>query len=129
MSRPTTVPADPTWRGDPQQFLYGFGSALATTAEAEGMPQLVLPPRPHSPAARRVQVREAITAMAAELDAVLSRKGMRPSGFHHAHLGRLAVSNGEVVDTASNTYTPGPGLDALIIVLKAAHRDTLKGRR
>lgn len=125
MSRPTTVPLDPTWRGDPREFLCGFGSALAITAEAEGMPQLLLPPRPHSPAARRVQVREAIAEMAAEMDTVLSRKRMKPSGFHHAHLGRLAVSNSEVVD---NTYTPGPGLDALITVLKAMHRDNLEGQ-
>lgn len=125
--RPTTVPIDPTNRGDPQTFLYGFSSALAITAEAEGMPQPVLPPRPHSPAARRVQVREAISAMADELDAVLSRKQMRPSGFHPAHLGRLAVSNAEVVDNASGTYTAGPGLDALITVLKAMHRDNMKG--
>jgi hypothetical protein len=118
LNRPTTVPADPTDRRDPPQFLYGLGSALAIASKAAGVPQLPLPPRPQSPSERRIQVRQALAELSQEMHTMLSRKQLHP-GVPLATLGRRLVSNLETVDTAYKTYTPGPGLNALVVALLA----------
>ncbi len=102
-----------------QAFLWGLGSSIATHHGAAGIPTLVLPPRGPSPAAHRAAVDAAVADLAAECDQMLSRKRIPPTGTPAATLGRRLVSDREVLDIANNTYAPGPGLAAMIAVVRA----------
>lgn len=97
-----------------KEDFYALAGALAQTVEAgDAVPVLELPPRPPSPAARKAQVTEAVSALCRELDRVLSRKVVPVKTMQPATAGRLLAQRGETVD-ADGVYTPGPGLKQLM---------------
>lgn len=97
-----------------REEFYALAGALAQAVEAGSeVPVLELPPRPPSPAARKVQVDAAVAELRRELDCVLSRKTLAVKTMQPATAARILVQRGEKVD-ADGVYQPGPGLQQLM---------------
>lgn len=106
-----------------REFLYSVASMTAVLHESPGLPAMPPVAREASPAATRTAVDAAVAELCADLDAMLSRKHIPPTGVPAATLGRRLVSNGERFDAAGH-YAPGPGLLALVNVLLAENAAT-----
>lgn len=109
-----------------REFLYATASMVAVLHEAPGLPAMPPVPSEASPAATRAAVDTAVTQLCADLDAHLASKRIPPTGVSAATLGRRLVSNGERFDAAGH-YAPGPGLLALVNVLRAEALANEKG--
>lgn len=128
MSRPTAPP--PVNAEGLRAFLHAVGAALAMAAVSTEAVALPLIPRGPSPTATRAARDQQIAELIPALDRMLSGKTMRPSGpggTHPAVLGRMAVSNGEILDIANNSYGAGIGLLALVNALRITHNGNRNG--
>lgn len=111
-------------------FMYACGSALAMATGTDETPLLAPIPRQPSPAAHRAAVDHQLADLIPRLDRMLSGKvGRPPVGTPLATLGRLAVSEGEKLDIANNSYRAGPKFWALIAALKADAVNTTGGHQ
>lgn len=110
-------------------FMYACGSAIAMSAGTDEA--VLLPPiaRGPSPAAHRAAVDHQVAKLIPQLDRMLSAKVGRPVGTTLATLGRLAVSEGEKLDIANNSYQAGPRFWGLIAALKAEAANTNGAQR
>ncbi len=66
------------------------------------------------PQRRKAAVAERLRAVMADLEGLIRSRTAPPAQPSKALLGARLAENGEVYDAHTNTYTPGPGFEALL---------------